>query len=46
VAVLVALLGKDTTGGASLAAFRRLWLYAATMAALTGVISLLLRPAR
>jgi EmrB/QacA subfamily drug resistance transporter len=46
VAVLVALLGKDTTGGASLAAFRHLWLYAATMAALTGVISLLLRPAR
>ncbi len=45
VAVLVALLGNDT-GGASVAAFRHLWLFAAAMAALTGLISLLLRPAR
>jgi NTE family protein len=45
VAILVALLGKRTTGPAALAAFHHLWILSATMAALTGVCSLLLRPA-
>jgi MFS family permease len=45
VAILVALLGKGTTGPAALAGFRHLWAFTALMAALTGAISLLLRPA-
>jgi hypothetical protein len=44
VAILVALLGKNSAGHMALAGFRHLWLYAAVMAALTGVISLWLRP--
>jgi EmrB/QacA subfamily drug resistance transporter len=43
VAILVALLGKNTSGPAALAGFRHVWVYSATMAALTGAISLLLR---
>src|SRR5262249_9224414 len=35
VAILVALLGKSTTGQAALAGFRHLWAYSAAMAALT-----------
>jgi EmrB/QacA subfamily drug resistance transporter len=46
IAILVALLGDGTAGPAALAGFRHLWVYAAVMAALTGAISLLLRPAR
>jgi NTE family protein len=45
VAVLVALLGKHTTGPAAVSAFGHLWILSATMAALTGALSLLLRPA-
>jgi hypothetical protein len=45
VAILVALLGKHTNGPAALAAFNHLWILSATMAALTGAFSLLLRPA-
>jgi EmrB/QacA subfamily drug resistance transporter len=43
VAILVAILGKRT-GPTALAAFEHLWALSATMAALTGAFSLLLRP--
>ena len=42
VAILVALLSKNTAGPAAVAGFRHVWVYSATMAALTGAISLLL----
>jgi NTE family protein len=46
VAMLVALLGKRTTGPAAVGAFDHVWILSAAMAALTGAFSLLLRPAR
>jgi hypothetical protein len=42
IAILVALLGKSTAGQATLSPFRHLWIYCATMAMATGVISILL----
>jgi EmrB/QacA subfamily drug resistance transporter len=42
IALLVAILGTPTTASAALTGFRHLWLFAGTMAALSGVVSILL----
>ncbi|HEY3810748.1 MAG TPA: hypothetical protein VGL49_04870, partial [Acidimicrobiales bacterium] len=45
VALLVAILGTPLTAAAALTGFRHLWLFAGTMAALSGAVSILLGPA-
>jgi EmrB/QacA subfamily drug resistance transporter len=42
IAILVALLGKGAAGQVTLSTFRHLWIYCATMAMATGIISILL----
>jgi len=46
VTILITLLGGPQSGATGLAAFERVWWYAAAMASLTGVISVLLSTAR
>lgn len=45
VAILVAILGEPSSEGSALSAFQTMWLYAAAMATLSGLIALGLKPA-
>jgi EmrB/QacA subfamily drug resistance transporter len=45
IALLVAILGTPLTAAAALTGFRHLWVFAGTMAALSGAVSILLGPA-